>query len=388
LLVKIAGRIKNMKYLFFIAAFNALFFALMIFQKKAKALHDRILFIWLLYLGFFIAAYALSNYEVFHRINYFSNFIISMFLMHGPFLYLYVDSLSTAKNKIEKKGLLHFVPFLLFVIYLIISLYFPAYAERIRIDHVEVPLKPPVLFIFFLLVAAISGPVYFILSVKKIKTLKINIFNNFSTTDELNPDWLRALVTIFGVIWSVLILIAIIHHVFHFFTISFCINGLFLSLSAFVILIGYYGLRQKEIFTHFPEELTKHEKIRKTQQQTDSLKDPETAAIVSKIKLFMQLEKPHLNPDLTLPDLASSIGIPSYQLSRIINEQFRCNFFEFINEYRVNEVKSKINSLEWNHFSLLGIAFESGFNSKSAFNRVFKKVTGHTPSEYKSMASS
>jgi len=60
-----------------------------------------------------------------------------------------------------------------------------------------------------------------------------------------------------------------------------------------------------------------------------------------------------------------------------------CPFFEFINQYRVNEVKAKITDPAYENLSLLGIAFESGFNTKSAFNRVFKKITGFTPGEYK-----
>ena len=377
-----------MKYLFFIAAFNAIFFAFLILQKKAKALHDKILFYWLFYLGFFIAAYALSSHELFHRIHYFLNFIISMFLLHGPFLYLYVDALSTEKKKIYKKDLLHFIPFVLFVFYLIISLSIPGYAEKIRIDHVEIPVKPPVIFIIFLLIAAFSGPVYFVLSVRKIKAIKNTILNNYSTTEYINPDWLKALVTIFGVIWTALITIAVIHHVFHYFSIDFCINGLFLSLSAFVILVGYYGLRQKEIFTNFSSEPQDVVNVPKAHQAHNPLKETETAESVSKINRIMKEEKPYLNADLTLPELAASLKIPAYQLSRIINEQYECNFFEFINGFRVNEVKEKIRNPQWDHLSLLGIAFESGFNSKSAFNRVFKKTTGFTPSEYKSSLSS
>jgi len=75
--------------------------------------------------------------------------------------------------------------------------------------------------------------------------------------------------------------------------------------------------------------------------------------------------------------------IPTHQLSRVINEHFGRNFFDFINGYRVAEVKRKILDPAYAHFSLLGIAFESGFNSKSAFNRVFKKITGQTPSQFK-----
>ena len=97
----------------------------------------------------------------------------------------------------------------------------------------------------------------------------------------------------------------------------------------------------------------------------------------------MVSQKPYLDPDLTLPGLADELDIPSHYLSQIINERIGSNFFDFINQHRVEEIKRRIADPSYAHYSLLGIAFESGFNSKSAFNRVFKKLTGRTPSEFK-----
>ena len=97
----------------------------------------------------------------------------------------------------------------------------------------------------------------------------------------------------------------------------------------------------------------------------------------------MEAEKPYLDADISLPELANKLEIPSHHLSRVINEQLGTNFFDFINQYRIEEVKARINNPEFDKLSLLGIAFDSGFNTKSAFNRVFKKMTGLTPSEYR-----
>lgn len=97
----------------------------------------------------------------------------------------------------------------------------------------------------------------------------------------------------------------------------------------------------------------------------------------------MDAEKPFLNPNLNLPQLAKDLEIPSYQLSQVLNKNIELNFFDFINSYRVEEIKAKMADSKYDNLSLLGIAFESGFNTKSAFNRVFKKITGLTPSEYK-----
>lgn len=372
-----------MKYFFLIAAFNALFFAALLLQKKPKALHDKILFYWLIYLGLFTAFYAFSFHELFIQIQHISSFIISMFLLHGPFLYLYVESLTSGKKRFTKSDLLHFIPFCSFYIYLSISLCFPEYSSRIRLDHVTIDVQPPHVFVIFLLITALSGPIYFIASYLKLKNINISILNNFSTTDEINIDWLKKLVYIFGIIWSALIVIAIVHHIFHYASMAFCTDGIFLSLSAFIILVGYFGLRQKEIFTRFPKEEHVFVSGQRTKYQSMNLSEIEFSDFIGRINSSMEHEKPFLNPEISLPELATLVNIPPYQLSRVINEKFGCNFFDFINGYRVNEIKRKLNDPAFDNLSLLGIAYDCGFNSKSAFNRIFKKMTGLTPSEYK-----
>lgn len=114
-----------------------------------------------------------------------------------------------------------------------------------------------------------------------------------------------------------------------------------------------------------------------------NLSEIEFTDFIGRINSSMEHEKPFLNPEISLPELATLVNIPPYQLSRVINEKFGCNFFDFINGYRVNEIKRKLNDPAFDNLSLLGIAYDCGFNSKSAFNRIFKKMTGLTPSEYK-----
>lgn len=371
-----------MKYFFLIAAFNALFFAILILQKK-KVLHDRILIYWLIYLGLYTGSYALLSDTLFTDFHLISVSFISLLMLHGPFMYLYISSLIDEKYRFSKKSLLHFAPFLLFNVFVLTSPLFPEIAGSIRLDHVETEHGTPLLFNFFLLLTALSGPVYFLLSIRLFKILDINIFNNFSTTENVNLDWLRKLVYSFGIIWTILIGFATIHHVFHLFTWAFCTDGLFLSLSGFIILIGYFGLRQKEIFTQYADHKVEYVTEPKTKYANVLLNEADADLYASKIRNHMTTERSYMDADLTLPDLATKLQIPSHQLSRVINENFGLNFFDFINQYRVEEVKAKMASPEFDNLSLLGIAFESGFNTKSAFNRVFKKMTGLTPSEFK-----
>lgn len=371
-----------MKYFFLIAAFNALFFSVLIWQKK-KAWHDRILIYWLLYLALFTGSYALLSETLFTDFHLLSVSFISLLMLHGPFLYLYISALINEKFEISGKSLLHFVPFLLFNVFVLVSPFFSEISDRIRLDHVEIEHGAPLLFNFFLILTALSGPIYFILSVRLFKILDINIFNNFSTAEQVNLDWLRKLVYSFGVIWTVLIGFAVIHHVFHLFSWVFCTDGLTLSLSGFIILIGYFGLKQREIFIHHDDREVEYVTEAKAKYANILLKDSDAEQYLSKINTFMKTEKVYLDANFTLPDLAEKLEIPSHILSRVINEKLGLNFFDFINQYRIEEVKSKMANPDFDNLSLLGIAFESGFNTKSAFNRVFKKMTGLTPSEFK-----
>ncbi len=102
----------------------------------------------------------------------------------------------------------------------------------------------------------------------------------------------------------------------------------------------------------------------------------------NKLKEQMDLEKPYLNPNLTLRDLAEKVKIPANQLSQLLNEGFDKNFSEFVNSYRLEDFKSKLIDPGRKHLTLLAHALDSGFNSKTAFNTYFKKATGKTPKAY------
>jgi AraC-like DNA-binding protein len=97
----------------------------------------------------------------------------------------------------------------------------------------------------------------------------------------------------------------------------------------------------------------------------------------------MESSKPYVNPTLTLPALSKQMNVSPNHLSQVINEKMGRNFFEFINYYRVEEAKALLKSPGKQHLTLAAIGFESGFNSVSSFNSIFKKVTSRTPSQYR-----
>jgi AraC-like DNA-binding protein len=106
--------------------------------------------------------------------------------------------------------------------------------------------------------------------------------------------------------------------------------------------------------------------------------------IIYSINLFKD-EKPYLDCELTLGRLAETLNVSPHNLSEVINTKLKQNFYDLVNSYRVEEVKRKLQSPEFDMYSILGIAYESGFNSKTSFNTIFKKYVGQTPSAYKKM---
>ncbi|MGB5383723.1 MAG: helix-turn-helix domain-containing protein [Lutimonas sp.] len=120
-----------------------------------------------------------------------------------------------------------------------------------------------------------------------------------------------------------------------------------------------------------------------TKRKTFILDEAESKNLLDQLTLFMNEEKPFLDGDISLISLAGSLDINPKVLSYVINEQINKNFNQYINDWRIEEVKKRLNDKSYDHFKMLSIAFDCGFNSKSTFNLAFKKATGLSPSEYR-----
>lgn len=150
-------------------------------------------------------------------------------------------------------------------------------------------------------------------------------------------------------------------------------NFFWLSFPLFSTFLGYFALSKPEIF---------REKKTNLKYELSKLSLEEMNEIKNKLEAKMRDEKPFLNSKLTINDLANSLDIHKKDLSRVINQNYHQNFFEFINSYRVKEFKELILMGKHKTFNLTSLALDAGFNSKTAFNTVFKRFTKLTPSEY------
>jgi len=153
-----------------------------------------------------------------------------------------------------------------------------------------------------------------------------------------------------------------------------------------IFFIAYFSLKQKQCF-----QLDKQQDIDIIVTETSNIEvsrkklisETELQGIKSSLIQLMEDKKPFLDPELSLFKLASLLDVSSHTLSYIINKGCNENFYQFINRYRIDEAKKMIHDPNMKHLSLIGIAFEVGFNSKTVFNTTFKKMTNQTPSEFK-----
>jgi AraC-like DNA-binding protein len=161
----------------------------------------------------------------------------------------------------------------------------------------------------------------------------------------------------------------------------------FIGLTILTFLFTIFGFHQPSIF----EEVVKdHEKQiepdREEQGQKkyarSGLKQKDVARYIKMIEKHMQDNKAYLDRELTIYDLSEQLNIPRHFLSEVINEHMGKNFYSLVNDYRVEEVKQRMEDPAYRNLTILAIAYDAGFNAKSSFNTIFKEKTGMTPSEY------
>jgi AraC-like DNA-binding protein len=145
---------------------------------------------------------------------------------------------------------------------------------------------------------------------------------------------------------------------------------------------SFYAIRQPVIFGE-KVRIDPGEKKEPEKYLRSGLRDKQAEEYLKTLLAFMEKNKPYLDRDLTIHDLAALTGIQRHYITQVLNEKHGRNFFTFINEYRVREVISRFSEPRFNNYTILAIAFDAGFNSKTTFNAIFKSQTGQTPSDYR-----
>lgn len=316
-------------------------------------------------------------------------------LLYGPLIYLYVLQLTDKGAPGEvTRNYWHFLPALIGFV-LLLPFFLLDGADKLELT--ETLRKGGVLendtvhlmlvqwgVTLFMLGTIVQLGLYFLFMIKRLIKHSNSIKNEFSNIDRINLLWLRNLLVGLSCIY-------LLYLGDQFFPDLLGMNILGDLITVIAVLLiytmGYLGVRQPVIFTQsfVSRQATIDENINQSVEKYHrSGLDKETSLVfVSELASHMETNKPYLEGDLVLPQLAQQLGISANYLSQVINEQLNVNFYDFINGYRVEDAKRLIKNAGQNNTNILKIALDSGFNSRSAFYTAFKKVTSMTPTQYR-----
>lgn len=346
----------------------AVFFEFLLVFKKNKTQSDKVLIIWLFLISVHMFLFSVNYLEENYNYPFLLGVGLPLPLIQGVMLYLYIAFSTQQVPKNRKFLLLHFIPTTAAYIYLIPYFMLPA-DEKIHIYRNE-GLGYETFIIVLTISFSLLGLAYQVWSIVLLHRHKRKIENRFSNVEKIDLNWLRILVYGMAVIWLVVILFQ-----------NDVLN--FVTVSLFVFAIGFFGIRQIGVYPQKTEQANQEEK--KEKYSKSGLKGEFSKELYEKLKRLMENEKMYTKNDLVIHDLATTLNVHPNYLSQVINENEGRNFYDFVNNYRVEEFKHLLTIPKNQQLTLLSLAFECGFNSKSSFNRYFKKSTGHTPSQYYSV---
>ncbi|ATA88575.1 AraC family transcriptional regulator [Capnocytophaga stomatis] len=372
-----------MNTIFTIGIFLSLFLAFLLFTKRNKTLSDTVLSIWMLFISIHLLSYNLYYLGYWKVYPHLVGLTHPFPLLHGPFLYLYVVFSLRSDQKFRWKDMLHFLPFVIDYLGMFPFIFGYTAQQKLLMDSQDINSEYQWFFIISLVSFVISGITYPVLSYRKITNYQQLINENFAYEEGISLRWLKVFIMGLGIIFLVGTIIILMREVFQ---IDFGFNSdliIFVLIVLLVFLIGFSGIRYQGIFT---EKAIKEHSIVEvktvSEYRKSGLKSDEVTQLHQEMLSLMKEKKPYLEPKLTLSQLAEQLAISSNNLSQVINQCEGKNFYDFVNSYRVDEFIKRATNDKNRGLNLLGIALDSGFNSKSSFNQVFKKHTGDTPSNY------
>lgn len=364
---------------------QAIILSFLIFFKKGKTMSD--FFLGTLFVIFGITLF-LGYAELYNRQNNYPypalmNTSAPFILLHGPLLWFYIKSLTTQRFRWKGTYLLHFVPFVFAMILMWITNYSLPPQERIVLETSE-SFKNQITFPLLVGLIAVSTQGYFIWGIIMIHHYQQKIKTYFSNVSEIDLKWLKFLLISSVFFYALNSGLYIVDIFARWFTYNTMQTLAFSFSSVFILVLGFYGHSQTDLFSSRPinVELNSPDKTEELLRKPPQVSVGKDQEFIDHLLQFMQKEKPYLNPELTLADLSRQTDVSMDYLSNILNKHLHKSFFDFINHYRIKEFKNHCKNGLDPKYTIMGMAYESGFNSKATFNRVFKKHTGSTPGEY------
>lgn len=314
--------------------------------------------------------------------NELKGFPRSVSLLSGPLIYLYFRSQINRSFRLKRRELLHFIPYAIYATYhLIFFVQGPdvvQWLEESDFDNV----------LFYVLVVAewLSYIIYLAICLVIYKRYKQWSLNQFSNSELINFNWFRNFIYAM-LLW--LIVREFMHILDIIFELSYYLdwwwNLVLVVVSFYIGLAGYSQTQPAQMSFEFesinPLHFITNKKTEETPKKVDKL-DEKIHQLAIRLEQIMSEKQLFLNHDLNLQDLAKHVKSNSVELSSTINQKFEKNFNDYINTLRIDEFIRLSQDAKRSHFTLLTNAYDAGFNSKSTFNRAFKKIKGVSPREY------
>ena len=305
----------------------------------------------------------------------------------GPLSYLFVRNLLSSDNRFYKTDLLHFIPFVIHFVELIP--FFLSSAE-IKIALLKGMLADGNRFGVYegLLTSYWHGflkftqmLIYNIFQWKLLISFNKTKNQSFKKSNQTIIDW----VAFFNISSLIMIFIVQYHRIFLSNGGSSMVSIADITFYIYYVLIWYYLLYKPELLNGIklshvvPEKKGEVAKISAFRLS----KNIEYETIIRKLETYMQVNQPFLSEDLNVAGVSSNIYIPEQKISKAIKYKFGINFPEYVNQYRIAFIEENIKSNpNWNTYTIEGMAFSAGFNSRNAFYTAFRKIKGTTPSIY------
>ncbi|HVO74541.1 MAG TPA: helix-turn-helix domain-containing protein, partial [Ignavibacteriaceae bacterium] len=338
--------------------------------KKGKKLSNRILSGFLFSNALLIAQTFLTHSQLIANNKFTIIFSIgnSSYFLLAPFLFLYIQSLCYKEFKLKPVYLLHLLPFFITLLFFLYVQYTPLNTNHQSLGYIE--------YLSHRIILHLQIFSYLMASAILLIRYRIRLKELYSSIEKIDLSWCNLILLAFAVMWFLDLSnwsLGLLHLSSGSLSHWMFISSLLINLM-FTLAVAYKGLTQSETFLGI-QTYGKYSASR--------LKHSDCEKIIERLNLLMLNEKPFLNPSITAEDLAQILKIPPKHLSQAVNTCLNKNFFNLINSYRIEEAKKLINCGKYQNQTLLALAYDVGFNSKSVFNAAFKKYAGITPKEFK-----
>lgn len=364
----------------FIGLSQSLFAIVLMLTKRPLKIADYILCMFFLSFVFVFGLDIMSYYGVIVPNRWFIS--LGLWFLLSPLIFLYSKYITKDYSKFEKTDLLHFIPTATLLLLFIVLRYLPENNVMGISDFYQKykTLKIYSGFVFNILVVYyVAKSIYVVLQYKK-RSVYYYSYKSY----KINLDWLLFMILFY---LFIILLIIISSALYETGRINFKVY-LFRHIVELIhiCVLSIWGFHQRQLntfeYVDIPENTD--EKTTNTGKYTKSgLKKNEATIYIEKLHAYIETSQAWKDPELSIGKLAIVLDIPKHQLSELLNEYLGKSFYNLINEYRVESAKKLLLDEAYANWSILAIAFECGFNSKSAFNSFFKKVTEQTPSEYR-----